>query len=261
VTPQLNLVQSRATGIPVVFQHGLCGSAAQTAEAFPHDPTYRMLTLECRGHGASQAGDTKAFSIKTFAHDVAAMVEAQDIAPCVVGGISMGAAISLHLAIHRPDLVKALVLARPAWLIEDGPANMQPNAEVGSLLSRFSSAEAKAKFIAGDTSKALAQNAPDNLASLMGFFDREPMDVTSALLTRISADGPGVTDAQIRAIKVPTLIIATAQDHVHPIAHAEALHSMIPHSRLAIITAKGVDKHSYVTEFRQTLLTFFKENN
>ena len=160
VTPQLNLVQSRTSGTPVVFQHGLCGSAAQTAEAFPDDPAYRMLTLECRGHGASHAGDTKAFSIKTFAHDVAWMVEAQNIAPCIIGGISMGAAISLHLAIHRPDLVKALVLARPAWLIEDGPANMQPNAEVGSLLSRFSSAEAKAKFIAGDTAKALAQTAP-----------------------------------------------------------------------------------------------------
>ena len=40
--------------------------------------------------------------------------------------------------------------------------------------------------------------------------------MTSALLTRISADGPGVTEAQVRAIKAPTLIIATAQDHVHP---------------------------------------------
>ena len=36
---------------------------------------------------------------------------------------------------------------------------------------------------------------------------------------------------------------------------------MIPQSRLAVITPKGVDKQSYVTEFRQTLLTFFKENS
>ena len=39
--------------VPVVFQHGLCGSAQQTAEAFPDDSRIlRLLTLECRGHGS-----------------------------------------------------------------------------------------------------------------------------------------------------------------------------------------------------------------
>ena len=261
MTPRLNLVQNRATGTPVVFQHGLCGSATQTAEAFPDDPTFRMLTLECRGHGTSEAGDTKAFSIKTFADDVGGMVEAQNIAPCIIGGISMGAAIALHLAIHRPKLVKALVLARPAWLTDKAPANGQPNIDVGNLLAQFPPEEAKTKFLEGNLAKHLAETAPDNLASLTGFFSREPVAVTSALLTSIASDGPGVTEEQVRAIRVPTLIIATAQDHIHPLAHAEALHEMIPHSRLAIITPKGVDKQRYVTEFRQTLLTFFKENS
>ncbi len=133
--PELNLVKGKGHGQAVVFQHGLCGQATQTQEAFPDDPRFKLYTLECRGHGASQAGPLNVFSINTFANDVTDMVEAENIAPCIIGGISMGAAISLHIAVHKPHLVKALVLARPAWLTENAPANNQPNFEVGNLLA------------------------------------------------------------------------------------------------------------------------------
>jgi pimeloyl-ACP methyl ester carboxylesterase len=260
MTLNLNLVRGNAGEKAVVFQHGLCGSAAQTAEAFPNNPRFQMLTLECRGHGESGAGPLNAFSINTFANDVAAMVEAQNLSPLIIGGISMGAAISLHLAVHKPHLVKALVLARPAWLVESNPDNMKPNAEIGDLLATHSADDAREIFLRGDTARCLATSAPDNLASLTSFFAREPLEVTSALLSAISRDGPGVTEQQVRALKIPTLIIATAQDAVHPLSHALALHRMIDHSRLVEITPKGVDKARYVSEFQSTLLKFFEDH-
>ena len=255
-----NLHKSNTTGQPVFFQHGLCGSAAQTIEAFPDDPRFCLHTLECRGHGISESGDHKAFSINTFADDVAASIEANTNSPIIIGGISMGAAIALHLAVHKPHLVKALVLARPAWAIDDAPDNMRPNAEIGALLTNHPPEVAKTKFLASATAKHLAKTAPDKLASLLTFFDRHPIAVTSALLTKISADGPGVTEQQVRTLSIPILIIATAQDAIHPMAHAQKLHDLMPHSRLVEITPKGVDKQAYVTEFRQTLLNFFEEN-
>jgi pimeloyl-ACP methyl ester carboxylesterase len=242
---------------PIYFQHGLCGSAAQTIEVFTEDPRFHLHTLECRGHGASPPGDTNAFSINSFANDVAEFVEA---GPVILGGISMGAAIALNLAVHKPHLVKALVLARPAWVTDNAPENMRPNAEVGALLANYPPDEAKTKFLASATAHHLAKTAPDNLASLLTFFHREPIAVTSALLTKISADGPGVTEQQVRTLSIPTLIIATGQDAIHPMAHAYKLHALIPQSRLVEITPKGVDKAAYVTEFRSTLLRFFEEN-
>jgi pimeloyl-ACP methyl ester carboxylesterase len=212
--------------------------------------------LECRGHGASDIGPYTDLSIKTFANDLASHIGS----PSIVGGISMGAAISLHLAVHHKARVKALVLARPAWVVDAAPDNMKPNAEVGELLARFSIDEAKARFLESDTAYYLKSTAPDNLTSLLGFFSRQPFDDTSALLTRISSDGPGVSDAEVRNIKVPTLIIATEQDAVHPVVHAENLHALIPNSRLVLITPKGVDKASYVHEFQSTLLTFLEEH-
>ena len=144
-------VDSAGEGAPVVFQHGLCGDAGQTNEAFPPDAGFRRITVEARGHGRSEAGNPDRFSIATFANDLASYIEKNISAPVVLGGISMGAAISLHLAVKRPDLVRALVIARPAWLTQPAPRNMAPNAEVGHLLRQMSPEEGREAFLAGST--------------------------------------------------------------------------------------------------------------
>jgi pimeloyl-ACP methyl ester carboxylesterase len=251
-----NFISNQEKGTPVFFQHGLCGNAAQTSEVFPDDPRFQLNTLECRGHGASEIGPYTDISIKTFADDVASQISTASI----IGGISMGAAISLHLAVHKPHLVKALILARPAWVTANAPSNMQPFAEIGALLSKFAPDIAMSKFLNSDTAKHLSEVSSDNLASLSTFFAREPITDTAELLRRVASDGPSVTEAEVRAIKVPTLIIATEQDYTHPIAHAQALHDMIPHSRFVTITPKGIDKQRYVLEFQAALLKFLEEN-
>ena len=255
---KLNVDDSGGEGLPVVFQHGLCGDAGQTREAFPDDARFRRITLECRGHGASEAGDFSGLSIATFTDDLAALIETNGKAPVIVGGISMGAAIALRLAALRPDLVRGLMLARPAWVIAAAPENMQPNAEVGRLLDALPAEEALRAFLDSARARALAETAPDNLASLRGFFTRRPQAVTAALLQRISADGPGVSEAQARAIRVPTLVIGTARDAIHPLSHAEALAALIPDARFVTITAKADNKVRYVSDFHATLTDFFE---
>lgn len=252
-------VARTGSGLSFVFQHGLCGAASQPAEVFPEDSHFQCLTLECRGHGQSEAGDPEAFSIARFADDVAGFVETLG-GPVVLGGISMGAAIALRLAVKRPELVKALVLARPAWVAEPGPANLAPNAEVGRLLAAHAPAEALRLFEASPTHARLEAEAPDNLASLRGFFSREPIAVTSALLTRIPADGPGVTRGKIARIAVPTLVIGHERDAIHPMAMAEELASLMAPARLARITPKATDVSRYRAEFRAALSTFLTEN-
>ncbi len=255
----LNVVEGEV-GTPVIFQHGLCGSGAQTTEAFPDDPRFRLVTLECRGHGASPPSDEKRFSIKTFAEDLARLMEERKLAPCVIGGISMGAAIATRLAVTRPELAKALIIARPAWVAAAAPENCSPNFEVGELLSYLPPEEAKGAFLQSGTARRLEHFAPDNLNSLTGFFSREPAALTAALLMRIAVDGPGITEEQLQALRIPTLIIATDQDMIHPLAHAEKLHALIPGSILKLITPKGVDKARYLSEFRSTLLSFLEDH-
>jgi pimeloyl-ACP methyl ester carboxylesterase len=252
-------IDTTGDGPAVVFQHGLCGDCGQTREAFPSGSGFRRVTVEARGHGSSQAGDLSRLSIATFADDIADFIEQEFGAPVVIGGISMGAAISLRLAVKRADLVKALIIARPAWITAGAPENMVPNAEVGRLLNRLDPEAAKAAFAAGETGQRLAGEAPDNLASLMGFFARRPIDVTAALLTAISNDGPGVTERQVRALRIPTLVIGHQKDLIHPFSHARAIAGLIPAAHLVEITPKAEDRARYVSGFHEAMGNFLKE--
>ncbi len=250
-------VHDAQSGLPFVFQHGLCGSVAQTAEACPDTlddgSAVRLLTLECRGHGASPLGDPSQLSIATLADDVAALIEQAGVGPVHLGGISMGAAIALRLAVRRPGLVRSLVLVRPAWVTGPAPDNGRPNLEVGDWLSRMQPERALAAFEASSTARRLAQVAPDNLASLRGFFSREPIAETVELLSRIPADGPGVSDDQVRAIRVPVSVIGHESDAIHPMAHARALAALMPQARLFQITPKAVDKTAYLHDLHAAL--------
>ena len=216
----------------------------------------RWQMLECRGHGASETGGE--VSIATFAEDVAALAETLG-APVVLGGISMGAAITTRLAVTRPDLVRGLILVRPAWVTAPAPANMVPNAEVGALLARLSPEDARAAFAAGATAQRLAAEAPDNLASLLGFFDRAPQEGTARLLTAISADGPGISPDDLRALRLPVLVCGTGADAIHPMAHAQALTTLISGARLVVLPPKARDKPAHLAALAAAMTDFLQE--
>ncbi len=251
-------VHAVGDGRPMLWQHGLCGDARQTAEVFPEGIGWRGLTVECRGHGEYEAGRLGELGFGAFAGDLAAFAETIG-GPLVVGGISMGAVLALRLAVERPDLVSGLVLARPAWVCGAKPENMAPYALVGELLERHEPGMAREVFEASDTARRLAEEAPDNLDSLLGFFAREPIEVTRALLAQVAADDPGVRPEDLQALKMPVLVIGHGRDLAHPLAHAEALARMIPGARLERITPKAESRAAYVADFRAVLTQFLQE--
>ena len=243
-------------GLPVIFQHGLCGDTGQTIEAFPRDQRFRRITIESRGHGGSEAGDPGLFSIRTFAADIVAFIEAHRLGPIIIGGISMGAASTLHIAVHRPEIVKGLILVRPAWIVASAPANNRPNREVGHLLADLSQEDARKRFEAGETARLLAEVAPDNLASLRNFFSRAPQATTAALLQSIAADGPGFSEEDLRNLETPTLIVGHEIDYNHPFSYATALSQLIPRSQLVRITPKAVSKAAYLEDLHKAITNF-----
>lgn len=252
-------VAEKGEGRTLLFQHGLCAEASQPAEVFPDGRGWRCLTLECRGHGRSEVGPEEGLSIATFADDLAALLEARGEGPVVMGGISLGAALALRMAVRRPDQVRGLVLVRPAWLDGVAPANLEANVLVGDLLARHPPEEALRRFELSEMARKLASLAPDNLASLRGFFSREPAAVTSLMLRRISADGPGVSRQEISLLRVPTLIIGTGRDLMHPLALVEALAALIPGARRCEISPKADGRERYRSELCAALSAFLEE--
>lgn len=244
-------------GLPVIFQHGLGGDEAQVAEVFPDGQGIRRLTLECRGQGKSNLGNVNEISIANFANDILAFADSRGVDRFVIGGISMGAAIAMRVTVKNPARVRALILARPAWLWNAAPENMKPFVEVASYLRQRTVSD----FEASATAQRLACEAPDNLASLRNFFSGKDREATATLLATIASDGPGVSEAEVRTIAVPTLVIGHKIDAVHPLEFAQTLASMIAGSQFVEITPKATDKPRYVAEFRANVAQFLSSNS
>jgi pimeloyl-ACP methyl ester carboxylesterase len=239
--------------LPVVFQHGLGGDANQVAQNFPDQPSYRRLTVECRAQGASSAGSRRPFSITMFADDVLAAADAAGLDRFVAGGISMGAAIALRFAARHPDRVLGLVLVRPAWAFDAAPCNMRPYVEVAELIRRLPLAEAHDAFASSATSARFRAEAPDNLASLLGFFARENATTFAEVMQEIANDGPGVTQAAAARLAIPSLVIGSGIDLVHPLATARELGETIPDAAFVQVTPKAADKDRHFAEIRAAI--------
>ncbi|RWC86896.1 MAG: alpha/beta fold hydrolase [Mesorhizobium sp.] len=247
-------------GLPIVFQHGLGGDAAQVALNFPDSPSRRRLTVECRAQGGASAGSKRPFSIPMFADDVMNAADAAGMERFVAGGISMGAAIALHLAARHPDRVSGLVLVRPAWTFDVAPQNMQPYVEVAELIRRLPLAEARAAFASSATAAHFRDEAPDNLASLLSFFARENATVFAEVMQAIANDGPGVTRAEAAGLAMPTLVIGSGIDLVHPLATARELAQTIPNAAFAEVSPKATDKDRHFAEIRAAIGGFLDRN-
>jgi pimeloyl-ACP methyl ester carboxylesterase len=243
-------------GLPVLWQHGLGADRSQPSEVFPNVLGVRRITLECRGHGQSELGDEAKLSIAQFTDDAISLLDHLAIGRAVVGGISLGAAIALRIAALHGERARGLILARPAWVDEVGPAHMTIYREVADLLAAYGPLQGKARFEALPLLAEVEAISADNAASMRSFFDRDTPRSTIALLSRIPADGPGIARDRLRGLALPTLVIANGQDYVHTLATAQRLAALIPGAILHEITSKTISRTRYVAEFKHALAGF-----
>src|SRR6516165_7247778 len=101
-------------GTPFVFQHGLGGDISQPLGLYRPGPGTRLIAFDMRGHGQTfPLGDIEELSMATLADDAVALLDFLGIGRAVVGGISLGSAVAVRVAVQLPDRVLGLVLSRP----------------------------------------------------------------------------------------------------------------------------------------------------
>jgi len=243
-------------GTPVLWQHGLGADHAQPAAVFPAIAGIQRITLMCRGHDESDLGDPSRLSIAQFADDALALLDHLQIERAIVGGISLGAAIALRLAVQHPSRINALILARPAWVDAPSLNTMDAYALAADCLERLGAKQGLQQFCSTERYRSVLACSPDNAQSLRGFFSRPRPDTTIALLSHIARDWPQVTCRELASIQIPALVIGNDHDHIHPLAYAQELKALIPSAQLAIITSKTVNPQHYQQEFSAALAAF-----
>jgi pimeloyl-ACP methyl ester carboxylesterase len=196
-----------------------------------------------------------------FADDVLAAADRAGLDRFVAGGVSMGAGIALRLACRHPERVAGLILVRPAWTFSPAPQNMQPIAEVAELILFHGPEKARAIFAQSETAARLNREAPDNLASLLGYFDRPNAKAFARVLADIAGDAPGVSERDAAALGIPALLIGNEIDAVHPLSTAYALAAAIPGATFTKVTPKARDSAKHFAELHEQISLFLHSHS
>lgn len=114
----LSFDDNGANGSPFVFVHGWCCNRSFFEPQATHfGASHRVIAVDLRGHGQSDAAADGDYSVEAFAGDIAALLGSLGLGPAVVVGHSLGGVITTALAASHPDLVAAAVLVDPAPLV------------------------------------------------------------------------------------------------------------------------------------------------
>ena len=243
----------RGERTPFIFQHGLGGSTDQTNGLFPGTPGVRFLSLDCRSHGESEpAAQPEDLRFSLMADDVVAWMDHLALEDVVLGGISMGAGIALNLALRYPARVRGLLLSRPAWL--DGLMEArQLYFEVAALIRSKGIAEGQRAFLASSSYARLRLESADAANSLLRQFEAPKAKERVSRLEEIPRDTPHPDRKQWAAIKVPTLILASDTDPVHPLRLARDLADAIPGADLQQVTSKSTGAELHAREVQSAI--------
>jgi pimeloyl-ACP methyl ester carboxylesterase len=213
----------------VVYLHGLLLDAELNrgiAQALA-EQGYRVALLDLLGHGRSdKPTHASTYRIDSYADQVIALLDHLGAKQAVLGGISLGANVSLFAAAHYPERVRALVLEMPvleravpaaAMMFVPMVLAAHYGRRVLNITSWLVSRVPRTRF--GPFNSAL------NALSLSP-------DTTSAVLHGVLVGPVAPTQEQRRAIAVPTLVLAHRNDLIHPFDDAVSLVARMPNAAL-----------------------------
>ncbi len=202
---------------------------------------FRALVYDRRNTGGADIGFPGDSESHEQAEDLLALLRALGTGSVYVAGCSSGARLSLLLALHHPEMVRALLL----WRVTGGP-----------YAARRLAYNYYEQFIAAAESGGIdAVAKTEHFAAMIAANPRN-----RGILDKMGADGfltamrrwltgfhqgsghpvAGISPEEMRGIALPTLIIP-GNDRIHPRAPGQAAHRLMPNSEYREVMAEDVD--------------------
>jgi pimeloyl-ACP methyl ester carboxylesterase len=167
-------------GQPLAMVHGSWSDAGMWGFVLPGlAESFTVLVYDRRGHSRSERPDTPG-SVDEDGDDLAALLEAFDLAPAHVVTSSFGGNIALRLAARRPDIFRSLTCHEPPlWsLLEDDP-------ESKAMLQRGAhSLESVGRHIAQGDHESASRQFVDEVAFGPGAWENELPPEVKAVFVR-----------------------------------------------------------------------------
>lgn len=186
-----------------------------------------VVTVDLLGHGRSdRPADPLRYSMTAFGEQVIALLDHLGAQEAVVGGTSLGANVSLEVAVLAPERVRGLLVEMPvldnaveAGILAFAPllfaARFMPFTVAGLRAVTRPVPRGLVPFWTGIVLDTLDQRADSMAAVVHGLF-----------FGRVAP-----SSAQRRGIAAPALVVGHPADPIHPAADAAMLAGELPHAR------------------------------
>ena len=200
-------------GEPVVLLHGFTGSYARHWEspgviAALTQAGYRVIVMDCRGHGQSGKPTGSGDYGLEMVSDVVRLLDHLDIERAHVAGYSMGGAIVNQLLVGYPGRLRTAMLLGSGWEGENLEALAS---QMSTLAEGFENRDASA-LIRGVVGSGGDGPTDAEIAALnASLFARNDPDVLAAVARSLVALYE-VTGENLRAVALPVLAIVGEHD-------------------------------------------------
>jgi len=212
----------------LVLVHGLLMNRHMYDQLAPEMASrgIRVITVDLLGHGASDMPfDMRAYSMSSFADQVAAVIDHLKLERPVVGGTSLGANVSLEMAARHPKAARALFIEMPVL----------DNALVvaGAVFLPIMIALRAGRIPLG-LFAALVKRIPRThyLVDIALDWMRRPPEASRAVLEGLFFGRVAPPREERQLIGAPTLVIGHRADPLHPFSDSDMLVEELPRARL-----------------------------
>jgi pimeloyl-ACP methyl ester carboxylesterase len=210
-----------------VFLHGLLLDSAlnRVIAALLAEHGHRVILPELLGHGRSdKPRHAYAHRMELWADQTVALLDHLDLEEAVVGGVSLGANVTLHVAHRAPERVRAMIVEMP--VLERGTmfgaAAFLPVLTTMRYLPFAYRPISRAARLLPDTGHPF-----DSFVHLAG---GEPREI-AAVLHGLFVGAVTPPEADRRRMEIPALVLGHGLDVLHAMDDARALARELPQSR------------------------------
>jgi pimeloyl-ACP methyl ester carboxylesterase len=206
-------------GSPLVLLHGgMLAIDFNFADLIPVlARRHLVIAVELQGHGRTADID-RDITPAALAADVSALLDHLAVDRAHVLGHSLGAAVTIELAVNHPTRVRSIVPISASVRLEGMHPDLADPAKFETS-TRMPTAKDFAEF--AEEYRRLAPH-PEHFEEFM------------AAMSASAADLRGWSDRQLAAVAAPTLIVIGDHDFV-TIEHAALMKELIPGSQLAVL--------------------------
>jgi pimeloyl-ACP methyl ester carboxylesterase len=197
---------------------------------------YRVISFDNRGIGQS-SGDASSISIRQMAEDVAALLDALNIASAHVVGHSMGGMVAQELTLHHPHKVRSLLLLSSWAQLDD-----RGNAIIESWgdLAKKIDAETLTRLILPWLYTSAFYARPGAIEQIIQLVLANPYPPSPEVLNRQSrAISASNTSDRLDKILCPTLVAVGREDILVPVQFSQELAAEIRGAKLELLGNTG----------------------